>query len=194
MALVVNHATGKEITGTYSTQHVRRGSHAVQDVMLGAPTVWTVSCDTGGALSARYTCRPVKCSSPMVANTDYGQLSNSCTMQESSPVDPGDSGVFRRRTRAQRSASPGRCGIASMHLANRLLATSLWRVLVRLPERFSSQTAVRQTLGHTKLPAVWTARRTPLESANPSLAVNRSLSRMPLRGLRSHVSVAVLRL
>ena len=36
----------------------------VKDGVLDSPTVWTVSCDAGGAFSAAHPCRPVRCTTP----------------------------------------------------------------------------------------------------------------------------------
>ena len=45
--------------------------HTIEDGMLDAPTLWTVSCDADGAFGAGHTANPVKFTAPSVANTEH---------------------------------------------------------------------------------------------------------------------------
>ena len=63
VAPVVNHATKNDtdkITALTRSATCDAG-HTVQDVVLDAPTEWTVSCDAGGAFRAVHTGYPGKC-------------------------------------------------------------------------------------------------------------------------------------
>ena len=56
---------------TRAVRYACDASHTVQDGVLDTPTVFTMSCDAGGAFSTSHTCHPVTCALPALAHTEH---------------------------------------------------------------------------------------------------------------------------
>ena len=54
-----------------AVRYTYEAGHPVQDRVLGAPMVFSASCDAVAASSAVHTCHPVKCAFPALVNTEH---------------------------------------------------------------------------------------------------------------------------